>query len=347
MSATPGIKHTINRNNIFEDVIDLYQTQNQLENEYPLYIEFTGERAIDTGGVTRDMFSGFFNECYMKFFDGGVLLTPIIHPHTDISKLTTIGAIISHSYLISGSLPVRIAFPTLAAILLGPATVVPQSMLLEAFVENLSAHESGLLKQAFNCSAQKFSLQFSTELLDILSVFGCREMPCPVTLKRIVLDVAKFEFLLKPATAVAMMHSGLLPKHQEFWSQLSIFDLHDVYVAQTVSPVRVLSMIEEPSCSTPNEERVMTYLRRFVGSMSQDELHAFIRFVTGASMCMVKKITVTFNSTDGFARRPTSHCCDCILELPSTYATYPEFVCEFRCILSHNQENYNWIMDAI
>lgn len=25
------------------------------------------------------------------------------------------------------------------------------------------------------------------------------------------------------------------------------------------------------------------------------------------------------NNINGFTRRPTSHCCDCILELPSTY----------------------------
>ena len=127
---------------------------------------------------------------------------------------------------------------------------------------------------------------------------------------------------------------------------MSILDLHDIYAAHIVSSVRVLSMIEEPSCSTPNEECMMTYLEWFVGKISQDELCAFVCFVTGASMCMVKKITVTFiyNSTDEFARCacPTSHCYDCILELLSSCVTYPEFVSEF-----HNQENYIWITETI
>ena len=33
-------------------------------NQFPFYIKFTGERAIDTRGVTQDMFLGFFNEYY-------------------------------------------------------------------------------------------------------------------------------------------------------------------------------------------------------------------------------------------------------------------------------------------
>ena len=90
----------------------------------------------------------------------------------------------------------------------------------------------------------------------MLSVYGSREMPCPCNLKCIVLDVDKFKFLVKPATAVSMMHSGLIPKHK-FWSQMSILD---IYTGQIVSPVTVLSMIEEPNCSTPNEKCMMIIL---------------------------------------------------------------------------------------
>ena len=78
-------------------------------------------------------------------------------------------------------------------------------------------------------SKLSFTIFSSQELLDILSIYVFREMPCPASnLKCIVLDVAKFKFVIKPTTSVSMMHSGLIPKH-EFWSQMSIFDLHDIH----------------------------------------------------------------------------------------------------------------------
>ena len=37
-------------------------------NEYPIHIKYNGEQAVDDGGVTRDMFSGFWEEAFHKLF---------------------------------------------------------------------------------------------------------------------------------------------------------------------------------------------------------------------------------------------------------------------------------------
>ena len=174
--ASAGPPHAISHNEIFDEVTKLYQIkQSTLEAEFPFNIRFIGERAVDTGGVSRDVFSAFFNECYKRFFDGEMLLTPIIHPQTDISKLPTLGAIISHAYLVCGYLPVKIAFSTLAAILIGPdaATKASESVLLESFVDNLNTHQAAILKEAFNFRGKAFATTILTDLLTILSAFGC------------------------------------------------------------------------------------------------------------------------------------------------------------------------------
>ena len=55
-----GPPHAISRNEIFDGVIKLYQMkQSTLEAEFPFSISFIGERAVDTGGVSRDVFSIF------------------------------------------------------------------------------------------------------------------------------------------------------------------------------------------------------------------------------------------------------------------------------------------------
>ena len=157
----------------------------------------------------------------------------------------------------------------------------------------------------------------------------------------------RFNFLLKPAAALLTIRSSIPSKHCLFWSQRSVCGLHDVYTALAVSSACILAMIEEPDYSNPNQERIVTYLRQFVGSMNQDELRAFVRFVTGASVCMTQSIKVTFNGLDGLARRPIGHSCSSTLELSTTYATFPELVSEFRSVISHTHDNYNWIMDAL
>lgn len=94
------------------------------------------------------------------------------------------------------------------------------------------------------------------------------------------------------------------------------------------------------------EDRVFRYLLTFVGSAKTDQLLLFFSFffVTGSSVLVDERITISFDNLTGLARRPISHTCDCGLELPISYATYPEFEFEFSKILSHEM---SWVMDAI
>jgi len=71
--------------------------------EFPLQICFQGEKAVDVGGVYRDMPSAFWEEAYCQLFDSGSLLSPALHPQVDMSHF---GTILSHEYLSSGFLPV-------------------------------------------------------------------------------------------------------------------------------------------------------------------------------------------------------------------------------------------------
>lgn len=58
------------------------------------------------------MFSAFFEEMYKAYFDGANLLSPIVHPGMDVEVMSILGVIISHAYIATGILPIRIAFPT-------------------------------------------------------------------------------------------------------------------------------------------------------------------------------------------------------------------------------------------
>ena len=97
--------------------------------EYPLFVRFDGEKAVDLGGVTHDMFSAFFEVLYLKLFDGSSLFYPAINAAINIDDFRIIGSILSHAYLVSGVLPHRIAFPCLVSVFLNKP--VPESVLVD------------------------------------------------------------------------------------------------------------------------------------------------------------------------------------------------------------------------
>ncbi len=122
---------------------------------------FVDEIAVD---VQRDMYSGFWENAYSSLFEGSTLVTPMVHPQTDMSVLPILGRILSHGYLVSDFLPVRIALPTLTAMLLGP---IARMVLLESFLDFISNVERTIFKRAllhvednFNCSGRIDDLSF-------------------------------------------------------------------------------------------------------------------------------------------------------------------------------------------
>lgn len=126
-----GLLHVVDRESIFSSVVELYSV-NTTVNEFPLRVHFKGEKAIHVGGVFRDMLSAFWDEAYCTLFDGGCLLTPVLHLQMDLAVFPILGQILSHGYLSNGFLPIRIAFPTLVSLLLGPAVEVGDDLLTEA-----------------------------------------------------------------------------------------------------------------------------------------------------------------------------------------------------------------------
>jgi hypothetical protein len=298
---------------------------------------------MDCGGVSRDMLSGFWEEAYQKLFDGCRLLTPVIHPQVDMKVLPVIGRILSHGYLASGFLPVRIALPTLACILLGPTVNIPDGILLNTFPDCLSEYEAEVIREALN-RTKAFGSKLQAKLMDMLSRFGCREVPNCINVKDVIGKVARYEFIAKPLAAVAMINTGIPLLHTSFWSRKSVEDLRLLYLGLTATSAKVLEIIESDP-SDQNEERVLGYLTQYIGTMSQDKVRRFLRYTTGSSVCMTKKMLVVFNNLSGFARRPISHTCSCLLELSSSYTTYLDLVNEFDHVLA--QPEISWCMDAV
>lgn len=344
-----GLPREIRRDHLYDDVIATYRENPEVLCEFPFRVSYEKELAVDTGGVCRDMYSAFWNEAYLKHFDGESLLVPAVHPNTNLAVLPILGTIISHGFMVSGFLPIRVAFPVLAAVLCGTDVKLPDVILVESFVDYLSSYESSILREAVHFAQQQqqqqaFSKQMVTELISILSRLGCTEIPNPANIKLLIANIAKHQLIAKPLGALFTLRSGVPSIYHAFWNLFSVEKLFSLYKSLNASPASVLKMIEEPSDMNFAQDRVFHYLLTFIGNAKQEQLRLFLRFVTGSSVRIAKPIVVTFNNLTDLARRPISHTCDCTLEVPIAYTTYPEFELEFSLVLNHEM---SWIMDTM
>ena len=270
----PGLERIIDHENLYNDVLSMYQ-EGDVVYEYPFFVKYKDENAVDDGGVQRDMFSAFWVDAYIHLFKGAKTLIPMVQPGIDIATFSTLGRIISHGYLACGFLPVRIALPSLIAMLLGSSVMISSSIVIESFSEYVSEVERHKLKMAL-ASSLPLSPSMAEDLNGILSKFGCRQIPNHLNLPNLIEDVARYEFCVKPAAALALIHAGIPHIHQFFWQKKSAFDVHNLFYAMNVTQTKVLSLVECLSPKNKNESRVFGYLTTMIGNMNITELSHFL-----------------------------------------------------------------------
>jgi hypothetical protein len=317
----------------------MYADENVMK-KYPFFVRFDGEKAVDLGGVTRDMFSAFFEVLYLKLFDGSSLFYPATNAAINIDDFRIIGSILSHAYLVSGVLPDRIAFPCLVSVFLNKP--VPVSVLVDTFIMSLCEHEMKIVNNALITS--EFSSNLTSGLINLFSIYGCKEVPNPKNIKQLLIRAASFTFLIRPAAALQMMRQGIPECHLWFWNSISVEEFLTLYNSMSVSVEKVLNLLVEPTFLNKAEEDVWIYLRKCIGNMSVDELRRFLRFATGGVVICVKQITIIFNKVHGLARRPIGHTCSSTLELSTTYSTLVEFEHELKAVLKSAD---SWVMDSV
>ena len=96
--------YVIRRSRVYEDVVSLYRTHSAVVLfDKSFSVEYAGEKAIDAGGVTRDVFSAFWESAYLEKFDGGGVLTPEMSPHDDPVVFSVLGSIPGHCQCFQGN----------------------------------------------------------------------------------------------------------------------------------------------------------------------------------------------------------------------------------------------------
>ena len=79
------------------------------------------------------------------------------------------------------------------------------------------------------------------------------------------------------------------------------------------------------------------HLKRYIKSLGEVALKAFLQFTTGSDVIAVTELTVPFNSLDRAHRSSVARICGPVLEVPTTYQSYNELAEEFANLISNKE----------
>lgn len=139
--------------------------------------------------------------------------------------------ILSDGYLDCGYLPVRIAFRTLAAILLGTNVSI--------FCYTHSGKVSHLLRAGLffvDLVVKLHLLKIWHYNLWTYSVTDCLELLTMSNICKVCQCMASFPYIQQPCAAITEIRRGIPCDHNSFWSDKGMEGLYRLYLALTATP---------------------------------------------------------------------------------------------------------------
>ena len=73
---------------------------------------------------------------------------------------------------------------------------------------SLSIHDASLLQKAVELGNADFADEIADGLITLFSNAGCRETPNAKNLERLIIQSARYTFLVKPAAALMNLNNG-------------------------------------------------------------------------------------------------------------------------------------------
>jgi len=331
-TLTSGDARTVvvNRATVLTDMLELYANADVLNT--PLNVTFAGEIGEDFGGLTKEVFTSFWQEAYKEYFIGENCLVPFL-PLYRVRKegqhFTALGRVLSHMVQLTKSVPCMLAKSTYIQLAFG--TPPDDTCLLQDLLAFVTTPERALLGKAMSsfglCSARDRDL-----LLSFYCAHDMHTMPRASDIREQLLSIAYSIFITKPTELYAKMRLGIPASHQEvFWGHLTIPDLNSLIVRQRPSQDHVVqSLVAESEDLHPEEQRALYFLQQVILGLQLDELQQFLHFVTGSIDMPCNGIKVSFMVT---GHSFVAHTCSNTLEVPVAFPSLQDFRRALRAIL--------------
>lgn len=322
-----NINIKLHRVNLLEEMIAQFKDSVLLK--HPLRFTYIDERGADHSGVSRDVYAAFWTQLLDHTAEGEDQRVPSLCPKWQAEEWKSIGRILLKGFQDHGYFPCRLS-PAFAVSLIFGENEVSDDLLLESLIMFVSQSDREIMTTALK---EDLSEDDRDELIDLLDRLDVTVLPTQNNLKSILLKVAHKQLIQKPRCACEKMSliAGASLK-EAFVSTEHVLLMYENKKPTTKKLLKLL----QASPSTQAETQSFRFLQQYIRGLDEVGLRRMLRFITGSDVICVDKIDIMFTSTDGLARRPIAHTCGPVLELPWTYASYPELRTAFDNILINN-----------
>lgn len=307
-------------------------------------MRFKNERGLDGGGLRTEIFAAFLSALESSLLNGNIEKVPVVNPKTASCQiLFHIGRILSHRYVLTGYFPLCLA-KVFTTHLVSSTSVVSNDMLIQSIMNYIDTAECQAVKSCLSGASYSDTI-VQDVIVPMLSSFNCRTLPNQGNFKELITQVAHYTLISQPHYAPVEMRRGMLESHAQLWQKCLTTLAIDLHSVLAPDPQRVWRMISEPVLCNSSEVRTFDFFRRYVMSLSPDNLSKLLRFVTGSPQCGLQTIRIQFAVPESsFTRRPTASTCRMILYLPITHETFTSFAHEVNEIL---ENSHLWSFDGL
>lgn len=329
LTAEP-LRLSLHRVNVKEELIGMFKDPSIMT--CSIKFSYINEQGIDNLGVSRDVYSSFWMEFFTSNAEGEAARVPALNPKWQAEEWTAIGRILLKGLTDANFYPVQFASAFSIALIHGENAVTPK-ILMDSFLHYLNKTDRDLIELAIGDNIKTDDDQ--DDLLDLLDRFGSKTIPNVEGRKPLFLQIAHKELIQKPKYALDKMSSETREKLSLFFPEPS--SIEQMYQEKVPTVKKVLKLITALPENNDQAE-ALKYFQQYVKAQENSTpLKKLLRFLTGSDAITVDKITLTFTNIEGFTRRPIAHTCGPVLELPSTYRSYPELRSDFDNILSSRE----------
>ena len=177
----------LHRSSISEDMIVTFKCR------------FIDEAGADAQGVSREAYSAFWKEFFLKSTCGESERVPVIFPEYGMEEWKAVGRILLKGYADTGVYPIQLSYAFSVAVIQGESKVTSE-ILFDSFRMYLCETDRRVIDSALN--GEELDDDSKEDFLDMLSRVDCHTIPDKDSVRPAILSIAHKELIQLPKYAV-------------------------------------------------------------------------------------------------------------------------------------------------
>lgn len=245
LKVNDGAIHVVSRGNIIDDMVALFSPTSECS--FIDQIRLDTMDAASGDGVSREVFSIFWEAFLARFGEGYSQFVIRGSPSLTAPMLTALGRLITHQFVALGTFPTQLAQASMMSILSLPH----EEALIPSFLALLPCRQRRKVEEAVRGDDSKLG-----DVCEILAEFGSQCSVSRDNLDDVLTNTAKFVIVTKPQGTMSAIRTGM----GEFWQNIRPEEMSSLYLLTSVTAHSVIEKLS-PEVNDEQESQVERWLK--------------------------------------------------------------------------------------